>query len=451
MTRVLLLGAVLAIATQAHAQEALSLGDAIARALSSHPSVGAVDAARQEAEARVTQARAGWLPRVDVAEAWQRGNQPVYVFGSLLTQRKFTEANFAIEALNRPDPLTNHRFSVTVQQSLFDGLATAAAVRGARTGVEAAVQQRALVSQELALGVTASFGHAIRAQAEATAAAAAVAAAEQDLERVSSRRDAGLATEADVLAVQVHLAEARARHTVAQGQERSARAQLNELMGAPLDTPYALAVTPPAEIATEDGQTLEREALASRPEARLAALQVEGAEAGLALARAAWLPQVGFQSGWEFNGGSFGERASSWVVGAELRLNVFRGGADAARVAEARAAIQRQQRERERAEQRVRLDVVTARAQLDSARARALVGREALAQATESQRIVRDRYEAGLEDVTSLLRAAQAVQQADALDIAARVDVVIATAGLERALGRLPAAAGSPASTTQIP
>lgn len=439
----LLLAAAVTTALPAQAQEALSLGDAIARALSSHPSIAVADAARQEAEARVLQARAGWLPRVDVAEAWQRGNQPVYVFGSLLTQRKFTEANFAIDALNRPDPLTNHRFAVTVQQPLFDGLFTAAAVRGARTGVEAASQQRALASQELALGVTAAFGHAIRGQADAAAAVAAVAAAEEDLKRVQARRDSGLATEADVLAVQVHLADARARHTQAVGQERIARAQLNELIGAPLDTQYALAVEPPTELAADDAPALEQEALAARPEARMAALQVQGAEASVTMARAAWLPQVGFQSGWEFNGGSFDDRASSWVLGAEVRFNVFRGGADKARLAEARAAVQRHRRERERAEQRVRLDVVTARTHLDTARARAAVGREARAQAAEGQRIVRDRYEAGLEDVTSLLRAAEAVQQADALDIAARIEVVIASAGLERALGRLPQPTGA--------
>lgn len=442
MSRALLVTAALAAALPARAQDALSLGEAIARALASHPSIAAVEASREEAEARVVQARSGWLPRVDVAEAWQRGNQPVYAFGTLLTQRRFTEAHFAIDALNRPDPLTNHRFSVNVQQPIFDGLFTAAAVRGARAGVQAAVEQTALASHELALGVTAAFGQAIRAQAEGAAAISAVTAAGEDLKRVQARRDAGLATEADVLAVQVHLAEARARQTYASGQERTARAQLNELIGAPLEASYVLSVGPPTDLSTDDSAALQREALSARPDARLAALQVRAAEASLAMTRAAWLPQAGFQSAWEFNGGSFGERASSWIVGAEVRFNVFRGGADRARVAEAEAAIRRQQRERDRAEQRVRLDVVTALAQLEAARARAAVGREAKAQATESQRIVRDRYEAGLEDVTSLLRAAQAVQQADALDIASRIDVVIATASLERALGRLPRPTG---------
>jgi outer membrane protein TolC len=428
----------LAIAGAASAQDALSLSDAIGRALATHPSVRAAEAAGREAESRVDQAQAGWFPRIDIVEGWQRGNQPVFVFSSLLSQRQFTAANFAIDALNHPDPVSNFRFGVGLQQPIFDGLATMSSVKVARTGVAAAEQQRALVAQELAVGVTTAYGHALRAEAETAAAAASVAAAEEDLKRVRARRDAGLATEADALAVQVHLAESRARHTSAQGASAVARAQLNELVGAPLDARFTLAPAAATDLAADDLAALEAEALASRPELKLAALQVQGAEAGVSLARAALLPHVAFQSGWEFNGGSFSDRASSWIVGTEVRFNLFRGGGDAARVAESRAAVERLRHDKSRAEQQTRLAVRTAQVQLQAARARATVGREARAQAAESQRIVRDRYEAGLEDITSLLRAAQAVQQADALDIAARVDVLVAEASLERALGRLP-------------
>jgi outer membrane protein TolC len=147
---------------------------------------------------------------------------------------------------------------------------------------------------------------------------------------------------------------------------------------------------------------------------------------------------VAFQSGWEFNGDSFGDRASSWLVGTEIRFNLFRGGADRARVTEAQLAVERQRQERVRTEQQIRLDVRTADARLQASRARVEVTRDALARALESQRIVRDRYEAGLEDVTALLRAAQAVRQAEAMDITSRVGVLVDTAVLERALGRLP-------------
>jgi hypothetical protein len=45
-------------------------------------------AAEREAARRVTRARAGYWPRVDVTESWQRGDQPVFVFSALLAQRR---------------------------------------------------------------------------------------------------------------------------------------------------------------------------------------------------------------------------------------------------------------------------------------------------------------------------------------------------------------------------
>jgi outer membrane protein TolC len=428
----------LAAALPAMAQERLTLAQAVRRAIESHPSAKAAASAELEAQQRVTQAQAGFFPRLDVAESWQRGNQPVFVFGSLLSQRRFTEANFAIDALNHPDPLSNFRLSMGVQQVIFDGLATVAAVKAARTGVAAAGEQRAMTRQHLAVDVTQAYGDLAAAEANLLAARSAVEAASEDLERVQARQETGLATLADTLAVQVHVADMRATEVAAQGQVEVARARLNELVGAPLDAVWALTLEPGPVVDTADLAALEREALTARPEVKLAALQVTGALAGYEMARAAWMPQVAFQTGWEWNGGSFDDRASSWVLGTEVRFNVFRGGADRARLAESRLAIERQARERELAEQRVRLDTRMAQARLRASLARADVGRDAVARAKESQRIVRDRYEAGLEDVTSLLRAAQALRQAEALEIAGKVGVLVDTAGLERALGRLP-------------
>jgi outer membrane protein TolC len=53
-----------------------------------------------EADARVDRAQAGFWPRVDVTETVQRGNHPVFAFSSLLSQRRFTAADFAIASLN---------------------------------------------------------------------------------------------------------------------------------------------------------------------------------------------------------------------------------------------------------------------------------------------------------------------------------------------------------------
>ncbi|MBI4484720.1 MAG: channel protein TolC, partial [Acidobacteria bacterium] len=71
-----LLVAALALASEAAAQTPLTLPGAIARARAQNPEVGGAAAAEREAAERVRQARAGYLPKVDVAESWQRGNQP---------------------------------------------------------------------------------------------------------------------------------------------------------------------------------------------------------------------------------------------------------------------------------------------------------------------------------------------------------------------------------------
>ncbi len=169
---------------------------------------------------------------------------------------------------------------------------------------------------------------------------------------------------------------------------------------------------------------------------KLAALQEQLAGATETAARGAFLPQVAAQGGWEFNGGAWNAQTSSWVVGAVARVNVFHGFADKARLAEAREQMTRRAFERQKAETAARLDVHVAVARLDAARASETVGRAAVEQARESRRIIRDRYEAGLTDVASLLRAAEAVVQAETQQTAAQVAVLTETAALERTLGR---------------
>jgi len=146
---------------------------------------------------------------------------------------------------------------------------------------------------------------------------------------------------------------------------------------------------------------------------------------------------VAAQAGWEFNGATLGTQQSSWLIGAEVRMNLFKGFADDARMAEAEHAQSRAAAERERTDRRIEVQVRAALAQLTAARAREDAGRTALVQASESQRIIRDRYETGLASVTDVLRAAEATLDAESRATAAEMDAILQTVALERAIGRL--------------
>jgi outer membrane protein TolC len=423
-------------ASQASAQAPLTLDEAISRALKQNPSTRIAEAGQREAAERARQARAGWLPRLDLTETWQRGNQPVFVFGSILSQRDFTQANFAIDALNHPDPVSNFRTGISVEQLVFDGIRTRSANRSAAIGKEIADAASRETAAMVRLGVTKAFGEVLIAQATSVAAAAALESAEEDVRRAERRRDAGLATEADVLAVKVHRAQIRERQITSASRETVARLQLNEAMGEPLDARFELQAPSVAPADAPAATDLEAEALANRPDIIRAAAQERLAKEAITAARSGFYPQAAVQGVYEFNGGTFSDRVSAWTVGAVFRWNLFGGFADSAKLGEAKAASERARAERERQEAAVRVDVRAAAARLEEARARAEVGRLAVAQAKESHRIVRDRFDAGLAPVNDLLRSAMAVLDAESHQTGAAIDVLISAALLERARGR---------------
>jgi outer membrane protein len=413
----------------------LSLAEAIRRARAHNLDVGTAAAAEREAAERLTQARGGNFPKVDVAESWQRGNQPTFVFSSRLAQRQFTASDFALDALNHPAAADNFRAAFSVEQALFDR-ATSANVRAASIGRDMAATGRRLVDQELVSEVTDAFGRVLIASASVTSAAAAVETARADRELSASRRDAGRVTDADVLQLDVYLARTLENQVQAISNERIARAQLNQLMNEPLTAIFPLDLTPPAiAIDIADPGKLEAEAVKNRPEVALALQQEHLAEAAVTAAQAAFLPQVAVQGGWELNGGTWSSRSSSWIVGAVARVNLFHGLADTARLAEARAQATRRSLQKDKAGTLARLDVRTAIARLEAAQASEAVGRAAADWARESRRIIRDRYETSVTDVAMLLRSEEAVQQADAQQITARVNVLTAAAALQRAIG----------------
>lgn len=422
-------------APDAAAQQPLTLADAMARARSMTAGARAVEAAVDEAAARTRQARAGYFPRVDVSESVQRGNHPVFVFSSLLAQQRFTEANFAIDALNRPSPITNTRTAITADQPIFDR-STTLAVRSAELGRQIAEAGRAGTGQDLALAAAQAFVRVLQFEAEQRAATAAVAAATDDVQRARDRREAGLVTEADVLAADVRLAAMRQRQIGADAELAVARLELSDAIGAPLGETHAL-VRPGAPAPTGTADALVGEAQVLRADRRGADLQVQLAANARDAARAAFLPRVSAQGGWEFNGNDLADQRSSWVVGAQIQLNVFRGLGDVARAAEARHAERRASAERERLDRRIEVEVRAAAARVESARAREAAGRAALAQARESQRIIRDRYDGGLATITDVLRAAEAALDAESQATAAEMDVILSAVALDRAAGRL--------------
>jgi outer membrane protein len=435
-----LIAALVLAPISAAAQGPLTLDEAVRAALANNASLRAARAGVAEATARATSARSGFFPTISFSEGWQRSNQPVSVFGSLLSARRFSASTFAIDALNHPDPLGFFHASVGVEQLLFDGGRQRSAAEMADQGRTIAQASTDEASAALVVNTTQAFGRVVIGDAAHRAAEDGVATAREDLARAERRRDAGMATDADVLALVVHVADLQQRAIQAEGDAAVARADLNRLMGAPIES--TVPVAGPSGAAIEEfGQQPDLSALllesdAARPEVKRAAAAERLAHAAERQARAALFPRIAAQGGVDLAGTQFGDRASAWMVGGELRWNFSAAGGELAGIKAASASMARAHAEADDARAAVHVDVVGALRRLDTARARLRVARATIDQARESQRIVRDRFDAGLAPVNDVLRTSTAVLDAEAASVSALVDVTVASAMLRRAVGR---------------
>jgi outer membrane protein len=422
------------------AQAPLTLDQALQDALAHNAGIRAVRAGVSEADAHVDEARSSWFPRVSVAESWQRGDQPVFVFSSLLSARQFGPQNFAIDALNHPTAIGFYRTSIALEQLIFDA-GRQAAVNGAHYRRDIAQFSSDEASAALILATVHTYGRTVTAEAAQRAAEAALDAGREDLTLTTQRRDTGVASDADVLALIAHVADLQQRAIQQRGEAAVSRAELNRLMGAPIGREYQLAPPPYANgiaLAATSVEDLLAEAERSRPELRRAAAGQQLAEAERDGARAALIPRVAGQAAFDISGTQFSDRTSAWLIGAEVRWNLSLGGAEAARLRAATDARSRAEAEAEDRRATVQVEVVTALRRLQAANARRSAGLAAVDQARESQRITRDRFEAGLATVTDVLRASSAVVDAESQRISAAVDAMVSEATLRRALGRSP-------------
>lgn len=417
----------------------LTLDEAVAEALAGNASLRAARSGVEEAAAFVSVTSSGWFPRVSFSEGWQRGNQPVFVFSSLLAARRFAAGNLALESLNRPAPLAVFHATAGIEQLVFDGGRRRAAVASARSSRDIAQSSLDRASAALVVSVTQAYGRVLEADAAARAANANLASLGEDLARTERRRDAGVVSDADVLALSVRVSDLRERVIRAESGSATARAELNRLTGAPIDRDIQV-VEPPAPIddaaTLADLKTLLAEAESTRPELRGADAAEAAADAARRQARGAIVPSVAVQGVVDLVGTTVTDRRSSWLVGGELRWSVSTGGAERAATRAAAAGVARARAEREDVRAAVDVDVLTAVRRWQEAVARRDVGRAAVADAAERQRIVRDRFDVGLAGVTDVLAASAAVLEAEANRTSAAVDLIVRRAELHRALGR---------------
>lgn len=427
------------LAQETQKGDALTLQQAVRNALDQNPAFRESNDEADAARARLKQVQAGWFPRFDFHQDFTRGNNPVYVFGTKLAQRQFSNADFALNNLNTPLPLDNFQTRFDGRWRLFDSGQTLFHRRSAKKLVTAADFQTEQARQDLILEVVRSYYGVLVLRENVRAANEAVKTAEASAQRMETMHNAGLIVDSDLLSAKVFLAQMKDREIRAQNDLALANMQSAREMGLPVD-----AATDPSETLTEPGalqKTVEewtQTALEQRPALRAAQLQQDAMDQERKAAKAEFGPKIGLFGSTERDAMTLGgPSGTNWTAGAQLEFNLFAGGAQKARLAEATANASKAKHGVEWFRSGVQMEVRKAYLDANAAAQRAAAARDASDQAKESLRIVQNRYETGLTTATELFRAQTARLEAITVYLSALQDWQVARAQLERAAGVL--------------
>jgi len=394
------------------AQEPLTLRQAIQTALKQSPDVDAARSGVDEAKANVSLARIQFLPQVNFTEDISRGNDPVYVFGTRLRQQRFTQADFALDALNKPEPIGNFATRISGGWQLFDSLHTQKLVRSADLIRKSAVSSAEAVDQKVVFDVVQAYQGVLYAERQVEIAQHELETAGALLSSVDDHVRAGLAVESDRMSAQVSVAARKQGLIAAQGGLDLAWAQLRVAMGTPdLKTTTLRPMEQKAFPANDLEQELQS-AIKNRHDLAAITAAQSAQAAGEGAARLGFGPRVSAYGNWEDDRQTLGgQGGNNWVAGVQIGVDLLPFG-KRAQLAKEKAAKARVDAQLSAYRQQVRLQVNQANIQRRTAELSVETARMAIDQSAESLRILKNRYGAGLATITDLLRAEDAEREA---------------------------------------
>lgn len=417
--------------------DGLTLPLAIEIALRTNPLVQATNNGRALTDAQLQEATAARLPQLQITENFTYGNNPVFVFGSLLEQGRFGPQNFALPALNNPASIGNFRTGVILRIPLFDQRQSATRIAQARIKQHQADTQITQVQQRIRFEVLQAYFAVLLAQAHKAVAEESVKLGEAVVKLSRDRVAAGTVVTSDPLSAEVQLAEFRQQQIQAEGDILTAQAALNTALGLPINTPHKVngALIEKA-FDLEGSDELMRTALKNRPDLSRAALSVDSSTKQIRAVHGEWLPRVDVFSSFGASNKSFGTGSTDYAVGASVTFNLFDAGRNA-RIKQAELAQSLAANEQQHLTNQIQFEVVRAYQQFISARERTVVASRVISHATEALRIVQDRYQEGLTTITEVLRAETALAKARMNLLGARYDYYIGYANVLLTTGQL--------------
>jgi outer membrane protein TolC len=433
----------LPLAAQAQ-KRPLSLEEAISFGLQTSPGLHASRMKVEASAAKTREVSAGRLPVFKLGGGYTRLSQvppfevtlPVSPSPIVVSQNYFN--NWSLRA--------------SVQQPVFTGFRIEAGAESARYIEKSAGLDLEKDRSDFIFAVKNAYWGLARAKEFEAVIGENISQVREHLKDVRAFFEQGLLTKNEVLRAEVQLSNTEIMSIDARNAVEVARTSLNSLIGLPLDEELELTTSaeslaakfPPEDRAGDEAaapQSMLQTAIANRPELKSAEFRIKASEAGVRAAKAGYYPQVFLSGNYYYlrpNARLMPAQDKfygTWDIGIGVSLDVWNWGQTKSQTEQAKAQLAQARDSRKLLEDQAVLEVTQSRLALAQAREKARVAGQAVAQADENLRMTRERFSQGVALNADVLDAEIYLLQAKLNRTQAAIDLVLAQARLQKALG----------------
>jgi adhesin transport system outer membrane protein len=296
----------------------VTLRDAVAKGVYTHPEYGVVTNNRRATDEELVQAKAGYLPSVDVnadmGREWTKDDPQ--------------------NAGDDTTTLWRYQAGITLTQMLFDGFETRYEVERQKARVASIAYRTWETTEFLGLDIIESYLNILRQRELLSIAQENVSKHQEIHDQMADSSSAGRTTEADLHQATARLASARANESSVREALRVSEAEFISRVGTvPRDL---IKPEPMMSGISQDVEAEVKQALLGSPTLASVEADIGVAAAEVKQAKSTFMPQVDLQLNANHANdinGSDGDvdRARGLVV---MNWNLYRGGADTARMRE---------------------------------------------------------------------------------------------------------------------
>jgi len=415
----------------------LSLEEAVAAGLERSPGLRASRAALESRAAAAREISAARLPALKMGGGYTRLSEV---------------PDFQVTLPIAPEPITvsrsyfnNLSLRLGVQQPVFTGLRLEAGERSARMLEAAAGQDLEKDRAEFVYAVKSAYWGLARAREFEKVIDENIRQVAEHLKDVRAFFGQGLLTKNEVLRAELELSNAEMMRIDARNAAEVALTALDSLIGLPLATDVELTTSAESQASRIPADAAEPapadEALALRPELKAADLRIKASEWGVKAARSGYYPQVFLAGNYYYLRPNprylptLDKFKGTWDVGVSVSFDLWDWGQTRSRAEQARAQLAQAQSARRLLEDQATLELTQCRLAVSRAKEKVRVAGQAVGLAEENFRVSRERFRQGVALSADVLDAELALLEARMNRTQADIDLVLAQARLEKAMG----------------